>query len=80
MIEKKVWRYIKRRDVPQGRRLIGSKWVFKKKRNGVYRAQLCALGYSQIPSIDYTENFAPVINEISLRLICLLYTSDAADE
>ena len=65
MISRGVWRNRSRRDMPAGRKLIGSKWVFKKKKNGVYRARLVALGYSQVPGVDYTDNFAPVINDVS---------------
>ena len=59
-------------DIPSNRRLIGSKWVFKKKRNGVYRARLVALGYSQIPGVDYSENFAPVINDVTFRILIVM--------
>ena len=71
MIRKGVWRITKKANVPQNRRLIGSKWVFKVKRNGVFRARLVALGYNQIPGVDYTDNFAPVINDVTYRLVLL---------
>ena len=29
MINRNVWRHMKKRDVPPERRLVGSKWVFK---------------------------------------------------
>ena len=69
MHKRKVWRKVKRWNVPEGRRCIGHKWVFKKKRNGVYRARLVALGYSQIPGVDYTENFAPVVGDVAIILV-----------
>ena len=31
----------------------------KVKRNGVYHARLVAKGFSQIPGMDYTDNYSP---------------------
>ena len=56
MIKRGVWRKVELSSMPKGRKAVGSKWVFKKKKNGVYRARLVALGYSQIPGVDFTEN------------------------
>ena len=70
-IKRKIWIKAKIKDIPEDRKLIGSKWVFKRKKNGIFRARLCALGYSQIPGVDFTENFAPVVNDITLRLVLL---------
>ena len=68
MIERGVWRKTDRKKIPNNRRLIGNKWVFKIKRDGTYRARLVALGYSQIPGADYTDNFAPVAPDVSFRI------------
>ena len=68
MINRGVWRKTDRAKIPKTRRLIGNKWVFKIKRDGTYRARLVALGYSQIPGVDYTDNFAPVTHNVSFRI------------
>ena len=68
MINRGVWRKIDKAKIPENRRLIGNKWVFKIKRDGTYRARLVALGYSQIPVVDYTDNFAPVAHDVSFRI------------
>ena len=68
MINRGVWRKIDKVKIPENRRLIGNKWVFKVKRDGTYRARLVALGYSQIPGVDYTDNFAPVTHDVSFRI------------
>jgi len=72
--KRNVWRVIKIKDVPLGRRLIGSKWVFKKKRDGRHRTRLVALGYHHIPGIDYAENYSPVAGDMSLTIILILWT------
>ena len=68
MIEREVWRKTDRKKKPSNRRLLGNKWVFKIKRDGTYGARLVGLGYSQIPGVDYTDNFAPVAHDVSFRI------------
>ena len=72
MLEKNVWTKKERKNMAVGRHLVGSKWAFKKKKSGLFCACLVALGYNQIPGVDYSDNFAPVINDVSLRLVILL--------
>ena len=52
MIDREVWRKPERKKIPNNRRLIGNKRVFKIKRDGTYRARLVALGYRQLPGVD----------------------------
>nr|GEY94085.1 copia protein [Tanacetum cinerariifolium] len=59
---KKVWVLV---DLPKGKRAIGSKWVFrnKKDKRGIIirnKAQLVAQRHTQEEGIDYEEVFAPV--------------------
>ena len=68
----KVWHRIKKKDVPNERRIIGSKWVFKRKRDRRFRARLCGLGYTQIAGIDFTANHAPVVNDVSFRIMLVV--------
>ena len=72
MIKRGVWVNVKRSSVPEGRKLIGSKWAFKEKRDGRYRARLVCLGYSQIPGVDFSDNYAPVGNDVTFRVIMIL--------
>lgn len=62
-------------DAPPGRKIVGCKWVFKRKINekgdvSKYKARLVAQGYSQKYGEDYDEVFAPVVKQTTLR--CLL--------
>ncbi len=62
-------------SVPEGRRVIKSKWVFKVKcdSNGNFlsrKTRLVAKGFTEIPGVDYFEVFHPVGKGITLRLLC----------
>jgi hypothetical protein len=62
-----------------GQKAIGSKWVFKIKHNADgsierYKACLIAQGFSQRPSINFTETFAPTSKWATLRSIFALAT------
>jgi hypothetical protein len=71
METRKVWKIIKRKAIPPGRRCVKNRWVWKIKRDSVHRARLVACGYSQVPGIDYEENFAPVINDTTYRILLI---------
>jgi hypothetical protein len=73
-LENGTWELVK---LPHGRKAIGSKWVFKVKRNpnGTverYKARLIAKGFSQHPGIDFDETFAPTTKWAALRTILAL--------
>ena len=74
MIKRGVWNLVNKNSIPTERSLIGNKWVFKQKKNGVHRAKLVALGYSQVPGVNFSENYAPVVNDITMRLMMVLMT------
>ena len=71
MIENKVYEVVER---PPYKRVVSSKWVFKKKRgiSGAvekYKARLVARGYTQEEGVNYYETFAPTIRCESVRLM-----------
>src|SRR5210317_668305 len=44
-----VYETIKISDVPQNKRLVGSRWVFERRKDGQFRARVVAQGFTQIP-------------------------------
>nr|GEW19738.1 copia protein [Tanacetum cinerariifolium] len=66
-------------DLPKGKRAIGSKWIFRNKKDerGIVirnKARLVAQGHTQEEGIDYEEVFAPVARIEAIRLF-LAYAS-----
>ena len=69
-----VWDLV---PLPPGRKLVGSKWVYKVKtgadgRVQKYKARLVAQGFTQKFGTDYDETFCPVIRQESLRMLIAL--------
>ena len=54
------------------RRLINSKWVFKNKIDGQFRAGLAARGYTQILAVYFTDNYLPVVTYVALCVILIM--------
>lgn len=68
--ERQVYDIVQR---PENKRVIGSRWVYKLKKNAEgtierYRARLVAQGFRQVPGIDYFEIFSPVVNYVLIYL------------
>ncbi|GJR06622.1 putative ribonuclease H-like domain-containing protein [Tanacetum coccineum] len=71
-----VWTLV---DLPNGKRPIGTKWVFRNKKDerGIVvrnKERLVTQGYTQEEGIDYDEVFAPVARIEAIRLF-LAYAS-----
>ena len=74
MQRNEVWDMVK---LPEGRKPVGCKWVFKRKRNsdGVverYRARLVAQNFTQKQGQDYDETFCPVVMFETVRMLIAL--------
>lgn len=73
-----VWELV---PLPEGRKAIGSKWVFKVKQKPDgsverYKARLVAQGFAQRYGLDYDQTFSPVVRFESFRTILAISTKE----
>ncbi|KAE8726093.1 hypothetical protein F3Y22_tig00007792pilonHSYRG00021 [Hibiscus syriacus] len=67
--------------LPEGKKPIGCKWVYKKKpavtekEGEKFKARLIAKGFSQKKGVDYDEIFSPVVRHTSIRAVLALVAS-----
>jgi hypothetical protein len=64
-------------ELPEGRRAVGLKWVFKVKKNehgeiARHKVRLVVKGYAQRQGVDYDEVFAPMARMEAIRLVIAL--------
>jgi transposase InsO family protein len=66
-------------ECPDGRTPIGSRWVFRLKRDGEgniksHKSRLVAQGFSQVYGLDYFDTFSAVVRPETIRLLIALAT------
>jgi len=74
LISNDVWDVV---DRPKFDNIVGTKWVFGEKRDSDgeierFKARLVAQGFSQIPGVDYTNTYSPVVTTRAWRILLAL--------
>lgn len=63
-----TWDLVNKEEA-KGHKVLTSKWVFRVKSDGSYKARLVIRGCQQKYGIDYMETFSPVVNISALRVL-----------
>ena len=73
----KVFHAVDRKDLPSDAKIIGCRFVYRKKKDQHgrvtgHKVRLVALGYNQRQGVDFKETFAPVAKFTSIRVLLAL--------
>jgi transposase InsO family protein len=68
--EQGTWEVVPR---PPNRKVVSVTWVMRTKQDihsghKIYKARLCARGFTQIPGVDFDATYAPTVSRAGLRL------------
>jgi hypothetical protein len=71
-----TWYFV---ELPNGRKLIITKWVFKSKFNAIdqvkkYKDRLVVKGYSQVEGFEFGDIFSPIEKLAAIRVMMSLAT------
>jgi histone deacetylase 1/2 len=77
MIKTGTWTVQNADQLPNDKKLVKLKWVFKTKLDQNFelvkcKSRLVAQGFTQVPGVDYFDTYAPVLRKEHLRLILSL--------
>jgi hypothetical protein len=66
-----VWKAVPIKDVGNDATILSSKWVMKRKANGVFKARLTARGFEQRDGEHYDKHdkSSPVVSDITIRIV-----------
>jgi hypothetical protein len=61
-----------RSEVPEGHKVLGTKWVYDIKSSGRFKARYTVKGCQQRKGFDFDETFSPVVRYSTLRTLCAI--------
>jgi hypothetical protein len=67
-LKRDAWEFMSRKDLPNNRKTLRCRWIFKKKTNGSRKSRSVIRGYEQIPGVDYVESFSPLATNTTIKV------------
>ena len=72
MNDRSIYKLVPLKNLLKTCTLVGNKWVYTIKRDGRHRARLVALGYTQIPGVDFSKKISLVVHNITFQTTLVL--------
>lgn len=76
LMKNEAWELVDEREA-QGKEIITSRWVFRRKENGMYKARVVARGCQQKKDkLDHKQIYNSVVHSNSLRILLAIAASE----
>ncbi|RMZ88210.1 hypothetical protein DV736_g4562, partial [Chaetothyriales sp. CBS 134916] len=67
LVENRTWDEVKRNSIPDSKRVIPGRWVFKRKSDGRYKSRWVVKGFYQQPGIDFDETYTSYLRQADFK-------------
>jgi hypothetical protein len=71
-LKQDAWEFMSRKDLPNNRKILRCRWIFKKKTNGSRKSRSVIQGYKQIPGVDFVKSFSPLATNTTIKVTVAL--------
>lgn len=72
-VSRNFWTEVDEKYLPKEKKHLGLKWIFSIKSSGRYKTRIVSLGCFQRQGIYYNQSHDPVIGEMFISMLLLLY-------
>ncbi|KAI2505738.1 GAG-pre-integrase domain [Fragilaria crotonensis] len=68
-LKRGAWEYVPRNKIPNTRKPLRCRWLFKEKHDGTKKSRLVVRGYEQEPGVDYVESYSPLATNTTVKVV-----------
>jgi uncharacterized protein YihD (DUF1040 family) len=67
-LKRDAWEFISRKELPDKRKTLHCRWIFKLKADQTRKSRNVIRGYEQVPGIDYVESYSPLATNTTIKV------------
>jgi hypothetical protein len=68
-LKRDAWEFLPRSKLPNNRKTLRCRWIFKLKLDGTRKSRSVIRGYEQEPGVDYVESYSPLATNTTIKVV-----------
>ncbi|KAI2507833.1 hypothetical protein MHU86_6613 [Fragilaria crotonensis] len=68
-LKRDAWEFLPRSELPNNRKTLRCRWIFKLKLDGTRKSRSVIRGYEQEPGVDYVESYSPLATNTTIKVV-----------